>query len=210
MVRTLQSGTSTAIASRKGLFLRNFVWIRARELDDNANDDFFFTDHGYNITINAANARTGVVQSHNYIGDDAPITSVEPMPEKIGIEIALTKIRLNILHSAVEDMVRGHNIRNSQVQIHRGYLAASDRKFVGNLEPRKYGYVESVNVVTGGIGEESYVDIGVVSHAREFTRTSHAKWSHEYMQERSSGDTFLEWNNGTEDVPVWWGEEAKA
>lgn len=210
MVRTLQSGTSTAIASRGWVGIRNFIWIRAREFDDNSNDDFFFTDHGYNITINAANARTGVVQSHNYIGDEKPIIGVESLEEKIGIGIVKKNIRLNILHSAVENMVRGHNIRNSQVQIHRGYLGASDRKFVGNLEPRLYGYVESVNVVTGGIGEESYVDIGVASHAREFTRTSHAKWSHEYMQERSPGDTFLEWVNGTADVPVWWGEESDA
>lgn len=208
MSKSLSNAILTAIGLRKAIIPVEAIWITARELSDNSDDDFFFIDYGENITINADNAKTGDTESHNYIGDGEPIISIDPVPHVIGIEIRTIQVRLNILHPTVENMARGHNLYHAKCQIHRGYLGASDNKFVDDLTPRFLGYVNMPEIILGAEGRPSELRLEIVSHSRQFTRTSHAMWSHEYLNEREDGDTFLEWTNGTEDVPDWWGEES--
>lgn len=207
MVRSLDAATQTAVRDKSRLWRANLVLVTAKDMVTGDPVLFGFTDYGDNITLNIVDAVTGGTVSRSYIGDNAPILSIDPMPYKVGLEVDTTQVVLNPLHPQVELMARGHDIRNAPVQIHRAWLDEGGTP-VAAPRARRVGQVNGAPFETGAVGGQSRLVLRIVSHTRELTRTSLLRWSDESQRQRSD-DRFMRYTGISEDVPVWWGEEAK-
>jgi hypothetical protein len=204
MTRALDVATQTAIRDRSRILPRNFVLVSAKSLVDGSIVLFGFTDYGEDVIVNVVDGETGSTVSRTYSGDNSPILRMDPMPIKIGLEVDTTQVVLSQIHPAVQDMVRGHDVRNAKVQIHRGYLDPNSMLLVAPPRIRRLGQVNGAPILTPEAGSEGSITLKVVSNTREMTRTNSALKSDETQRLRS-GDRFrryssvVKWN-------YWWGE----
>lgn len=204
-MRLLDIETLNAIRDRHAVIPRNFVLVVARSLVDGSAITFGFTDYGEDITTNIVDGRTGAVVSHVFYGDNSPITSIDPISLKVGLEVATTQVVLNPLHPVVELMARGHRLRNAPVQIHRGYLSRESMLLVAPPRCRRLGQVNGAPINTAAVGGTSRLTLKVVSVTRELTRLNSDMRGYE-SQQRRGGDQARKYN-GT--AHVWqshWGE----
>lgn len=207
MVRALDSATQDAVRDTRRLWRANLVLVTAKPIGGGSPVLFGFTDYGDNISLDIVDAVTGGTVNRSYVGDNAPVLGIDPMPYKTGLDVDTTQVELNPLHPQVELMARGHDIRNAPVQIHRAWLDEGGTP-VAAPRARRVGQVNGAPFETGAVGGQSRLVLRIVSHTRELTRTSLLRWSDESQRLRSD-DRFMRYTGITEDVPVWWGEEAK-
>lgn len=204
-MRSLDVATQTAIRDRSKIAIRNFVLVDAKD-DDSDLVRFGFTDYGENVTLNIVDGRTQAVVSRDYYGDDGPLISIDPIPLKIGLEIPTVQVILSNLHPQVQDMIRNHNIRNVQVQIHRAYLDLDSMLPVANPRCRLLGLVNGAPIDTGSMGGSGTATLECVSHTRELTRTNPAKRSDETQKLRAI-DRFRKYGSVAGEWDIFWGEE---
>lgn len=206
MVRSLSTATNTAIANKHQILPRNFLWVAALDFDE-VTQDFFFTDHGFNITINIINAYTGSTQSKNYIGDDQPFhgdQGIPPFPESIGLAVQSITVQMNMTNSSVENMFRGHQLRGVVWQLHRQFLNPATRKFVDTVPPRSWGLVKGSKITEDPEGGHLVGHLDLVTATQELTRTSGFMWSDESVRRARDGDRLLKWADNTQDVDFNW------
>lgn len=204
MVKILDSATQAAIGDRSRIVVRNFILFTAKD----GNGDpvpFGFTDFGEDVQLNVVDGLTGGIVSRTYYGDQAPIQEMDPIPQKIGLEIDTTQVILNPLHPAVQSMYRGHDLRNAPVQIHRAYLSPESMVPVAYPLCRRLGFVNGAPEEAAAAGGTSRLQIEIVSVTRELTRTNPAKRSDETQRLRS-GDRFRRYSGTAYQWPIWWGE----
>lgn len=199
MVRALDVDTQAAIRDRRQLVIRNFVLVSKGE------DAWGFTDFGEDVTLNVVDAVTGSSTSRDYAGDNAPILSIDPIPMKIGLEVNTIEVVLNALQPAVEAMLRGADIRNGVVQIHRGYLDPQTMLLVAPPRARFLGRVNEAPLQTGAADGQGAGTLRVVGATRELSRTNPAKRSDE--QQRLRGGDRLRRYGGITSWDYWWGEK---
>jgi hypothetical protein len=207
MVRPLDIATQAAIRDRRAVIPRNFVLVGP--VVPNAGGDavlFGFTDFGEDIVLNIVDGWTGETVSRTFVGDNAPITAIDQMPLKIGVEIDTVQVTLNKLHPAVNAMVRGHRCRHARVQILRGWLSADSMLPVAPPRIRRLGKLNGDPITTPAIGGAGRVVLKVVSQSRETTRTNPVKASHEFYQRRG-GDQWGRYAGTAGQWPIFWGEE---
>lgn len=199
MVRILDVGTQAAIRDRRQVVIRNFVLVSKGE------DIWGFTDFGEDVTLNVIDAVTGSSTSRAFAGDNSPILSIDPIPMKIGLEVNTIEVVLNALQPAVADMLRGADIRNGVVQIHRGYLDPQSMLLVATPRPRFLGRVNEAPIQAGAVGQPGTGTLRVVGATRELSRTNPAKRSDE--QQRLRGGDRLRRYGGITSWDYWWGEK---
>jgi hypothetical protein len=207
MVRPLDVATQGAIRDRRAVVPRNFVVVGP--VVPIAGGDpvtFGFTDFGEDVAVTILDAWTGNETSYDFFGDNAPITSMDPMPMKIGVEVDTVQVLLNQLHAAVLSLVRGHNCRNARVQIHRGWLSPDSMLLVAAPRQRRRGFVNGAVIETPAVGGAGRVVLKVVSQSRELTRTNPVKASFEFYNRRSD-DQWGRYTGTTRQWPLAWGEE---
>lgn len=206
MVRPLDVATQGAIRDRSRIIPRDFIVCSVRDIATDAPVVFGFTNFGEDVTTNVVDGETGATVSRTFVGDNAPILSMDPIPMKIGVEVDTTEVVLNHLHPAVQSMVRGHNCRNAKVQIHRGYLDGASMLLIAAPRCRRLGQINGTPIVTPAAGGEGSVTLRIVSHTRELTRTNQAMSSDEYYRRRS-GDRINRYAGVAGQWEVFWGEE---
>jgi hypothetical protein len=202
MVKSLDMATQDAIRDRSRVIYRDFVLFTVKDGEGDP-VNFGFTTYGEDVTLNIEDGLTGETVSRTYLGDGAPLQDIEPIPQRIGLEIINIRVTLNPIHAGVQSMFRGHDCRNAPVQVHRIYLDDDTMLPVANPKCRFLGFVNTAPENRGGAGGTSRLDFGLVSRVRELTRTNPAKRSDEQQRLRS-GDRFRRYNGVTR--PVFWGE----
>lgn len=208
MVRPLDVATQGAIRDRSRIIPRDFIFCTVLTFAG-APVVFGFTNFGEDVIANVVDGETGTVRSVTFLGDNAPIVSMDPIPMKIGVEIDTTQVVLNHLHPAVQEMVRGHNCRNAKVQIHRGCLDPVSMLLVANPRCRRLGQINGTPILTPAVGGQGSVTLKVVSHTRELTRINPAKSSDEYYRLRG-GDRINQYAGTAGLWEIFWGETRDA
>lgn len=207
MVRVLDVDTQDAIRDRRAVIPRNFVVVGpVTPIGGGTPVHFGFTDFGEDVAVVILDAWTGIETSYDFFGDNAPITSMDPMPQKIGVEVDTAQVVLNQLHPAVQSLVRGHKCRNAKVQIHRGWLSPESMLLVAPPRPRRRGAVNGTPISTPEAGGAGRVVLKVVSQSRELTRTNPARASFEFYNRRSD-DQWGRYAGTSGQWSIWWGEE---
>lgn len=207
MVSSLDAATQTAVRDRSILIPRNFVLVTVKAIGDPATTTRFgFTDYGEDVTLNIVDGETGSTVSRDYFGDNQPILKMDPMPLKIGLEVDTTQVVLSQIDEHVQSMARGYDIRNANVQIHRGYLDPDSHLLVAAPRIRRLGQINGAPIMTPAAGGEGSITLKIVSHTRELTRINTAKRSDETQRRRGTGDRFRRYGGTAGKWEIFWGE----
>lgn len=195
MVRSLDAATQTAVRAHSRLVIRDLVTIITNA------DTFGFWSEPETVAIAVVSGETGSPVTRTFVGDGA-ILRIDPVPLAMGLEVRTVQVVLSQIHAGVQDMVRGHDIRLADVEIHRAYLDPDTMLPVANPRVRHMGKVNGAPIDTPAAGAEGSITLKIVSHTRELTRTNPAKRSYSQQLLRSSDD-FRRYAGVA--IPVWWG-----
>ena len=166
---------------------------------------------GYWVGIGAVSApvidrRTGIQIVATFHGDGS-IVSVGKIQRTADISVRSTDVVLSQLVPAVNDYLRGTDVRHVPIQIWRGYLDPATKLLVAPAKARLLGFVDEVSFATAASGGESGVTLKCVTTTRELTRINPDVRSHESQQARHSGDDFLADVGTVGERQMFWGQE---
>lgn len=200
-MRSIDVETRDALlaAPELGISVRNFVWF---ELVDGSTFGFH-SDIDPALSLEMIDGQTGNVVTRTYYGDG----SIQRMGQIIlstGLTIRRASLDLSNIHPIVNDMVRGHSVRNARVEIHRGVVSTSTGEFVNRPVIHFNGFVNTAEPVRGIVGSGGGIAVDCASITRELTRTNPAKASDVHQRTRTS-DRFYQYNDIMGDVKVVWG-----
>lgn len=203
-MRALDTDTYNALvaAPDSGISERKFVTFFVRSLDGESTATFPFWNDLDTVTASVLKGDTGTPESRTFHGDGSLI-SIDPVVMTSDLTVQTLRITLSQIHSTVQNMVRGYDIRGARVEVHRGVFDPQTNELAGPIYCRFIGNVNKVNITTPKVGDEGAIEVEVASIARELTRTNPAKKSDE-TQRRRSDDRFYRYV-GVADVDVWWG-----
>lgn len=190
-------------APDNGIRSRDIVYFLVRSLDGQSQKTFVFWNGIDPVAITVIDGATGLAVERDCIGDGA-LLSMDDIPLTSDLTVQTIKVSLSQIHETVQDMVRGYDIRVADVQIHRAAFDPQTNALVAHPLPHFVGKVNKAPISTPASGQEGSIDIDVVGHIRELTRTNAAKKSDE-TQKRRSGDRFRKYNSSSGSVSVFWG-----
>jgi len=206
MVRTLSSQNATALAARR-LIPRDFIWVEARDLETgDIVADGQWSDIGP-ITCDVINPNTGGSVSRTFFGSGT-LTRVSDIILSSTISAQPATITMSQVHDRVEALLRGYDVKQAPVQIHRGLLDIDTRQLVAPAFCRFLGYVDQVKFNTPEEGADGSVTLTCNSHTQEMMRSNPDLRSHESQQLRLIGDAFYQ---DVQVVPMWehfWGKQS--
>jgi hypothetical protein len=190
------------------LELRWMLYIRGLD-GSNAEHDFGFWDGPDNVTATVVKATDPTAtESRAYIGGGSLLSDgVDPIVYQLGLTAQTINVKLSALHSSVQDMVRGYNIRLAEAELHRALFDISTGLIVSTPYPRFCGIIESAPLTDAQVGNEAPVTLSITSISIDLTVTNPATESDEQQKLRSD-DRFRRYSDGANPLAVWWGEKA--
>ena len=143
--------------------------------------------------------------SRSYSGSGKAI-KFEPIVLATGIGVRTTSVELNMIDAAINNLVRGYNLRKAPAERHIGLFDPSSRLVVSQLYPVFVGFVNGAPITTPAVGAGGSVKLQLVSHSRELTRVSTEKCSDASQQKRVSGDRLFQYTGIAGAMTLYWGE----
>lgn len=206
-MRDIDSGTLTALQSGT-IVKRQFVWITAHDLITNDPVSTGFWDDVGNVTATVIDADTQTSTTHDYSGSDK-LVAIDAIPLTDDLTIRQVNVRLNILDTAVNNFVRGYNLRNAGIQIHTGIFNPVTFALVAAAKLEFVGFVDGAPITTPAIGGEAYCELQCTSATLELTRTSSDTRSDESQKARHAGDRFYKYAAVMGQRQIFWGTTGK-
>jgi hypothetical protein len=202
-MRTVDTPTGDWLtnAPEKGLRPRDIVYFLVRSIDGTSTKTYVFWNEIDPVTVTVVDGATGSNVDRDCIGDGA-LLSIDDIPLTSDLTVQTIKISLSQIHATVQEMVRDYDVRIAKVQVHRALFDPQTNALVSHPLPHFVGTVNKASISTPAAGQEGSIDLEVVGHIRELTRTNAAKKSDE-TQKRRSGDRSRRYNGTT--PPIFWG-----
>lgn len=204
-MRSVDGATSDYLQARAGLVARDFLWLEGRNRTTGATEAVGFWSDLDTVTVTVVSGQTGLQVARDYTGSGSLI-AIDPIPLTADLTIPQVRIRLSPIDEAVEIAIRGYEPRQAVVEIHRGLFDLDTRALVAPPLPHFVGRVEKAPIATPAVGGEGGVELTVVGHINELTRTNPAKKSDE-SQRRRADDRFYRYASVVKNWPIYWGEE---
>lgn len=185
---------------------RWMLWIRGSDNSGTAKTFGFWTGAD-DVTVTVVKATDpGSTESRAYIGSGSLLSDgVDPITYQLGIVAQTINVKLSQIHSSVQDMVRGANIRLAEAELHRALFDVATGEIVSTPFPRFYGIIEGAPVNTPAVGGDGSITLAITSVSIDLTRTNPALKSDEATKLRS-GDRFRQYSGVTGQYTVDWGE----
>lgn len=206
-MRSLSNSNQVAL-NANALVARDFIWFVARDRTTGAPVSVGFWSDIENVSsVPVIDPETGLTVTRNFLGMGGLI-SVDDIPAVSNIQVQDVHIRMSQLDEAVANVVRGYDVKQARVEIHRGLFDPLSRLLVDPAYPRFVGFVNTIEIQTGTEepGSEGFVDLTCVSHTQEFTRSNPSTRSHADQQLRAPGDMFFVDAAVVGDWKKTWGE----
>lgn len=204
-MRTVSPATADALqnAPNSGIKPRTLILFTAKELGTGVEVPFGFHTDIDTLAIDVRNGETGLDETHTYFGDGA-VKSVSRIPLVVGLTVRRVTIELSNIHEQVNLMVRGHDVRNAKVQIHRGLRDPITNEWVDVADCHFMGTVTRADPQRPGVGGDGGISVDVAGIVTELTRTNPAKMADSFQVSRSS-DRFFRYVDIMGDTKVVWG-----
>jgi len=198
-MRSYPPATAAAFGSRGGLVVRVLVWIVARNRTTGAQEaaGFWNGEEDRGFTIDGA--------QRVYTGAGG-LLSVDPIVMRAGLSVQMQRLSLSGVSEAVEDVVRGYDVRLAPIEIHRALYHPETGALIDAPHRVFKGTVDEIELRTPEAGGTATVTVSAASSLRALTRGLALKKSHESQQLRQ-GDQFRRYADVSGRVTVWWGEE---
>ncbi|PYE89573.1 hypothetical protein [Phyllobacterium leguminum] len=206
-MRSVDIATAAAYQSRRAHIPRYFVWIEAKNRSTGGLEMMGLWNGEDTVTVTVVDPGTGLPSTRVYHAGGS-LLNIDPIPAVSDLSVRTIQIGLSQINAAVQQAIRGYDVRLAKVQIHRGLLDLETRLLVGNPLSLWDGQVNGAPVDTPAVGEEGGIALSVVSHTRMLTRTNPAKRSDE-TQKLRGGDRARRYSGVAGEWAFWWGEEKK-
>lgn len=190
------------LTARQPFIVRHLVWISARNRGSGAVETIglWTGDDHQDITVD------GTVRT--YYGA-AGIARMEPLTCGVGTDVRRTRLSLSPMAPEVEQAIRGYDVRQAPVQIHRLLVDPETMRSIGTPVLRLVGWIDGVEMTTAAGGEEWRCEVTLVTSARAGTRSLSLKKSDasQRLRKTASGaeDRFYQYADVSGAVPVRWG-----
>lgn len=188
---TYDAASLAALALRQQI-IRWHVWITPRDLTTGelvAASGFWTGESAY--AFNVIDGQTGATVARTYSGS-GKISDIDQIVLEAGIGIRTVQVRLNMIDTAINNFVRGYQLRKAPAEIHLGLLDIETRNPVAAFRPRFVGEVNKATLSTGAIfGLGGGCTLELVSDTRHLSKISGDKRSDENQQKRAPGDRFF-------------------
>lgn len=188
-MRQISSANATALAARQ-LVARDFLWIVARSLSTGAAFPYGFWSDVGDITAEVINPDTGTAVARDFEGSGTLI-QISDIPLVSNLTVQNVSISMSQLDPAVENIIRGYDMKQARVEVYRGLFNPASRLMVAPAVNRFVGFVDEVTIHTPKEGDAGNIELSCVSNAQEFTRSNPDTRSHDSQKLRSSTDTFF-------------------
>lgn len=202
-MRTIDTPTLTALQSGS-LVLRDFVWIVGKNRSTGVDESIGISNDSHDMSVQVIDGISGSVVTRTYIGGGALPLSISPIPLVSDLTIRSVRITLSQISSAIDTAIRQYDPRFAHVEIHRGLFDPATRALIAPPYPHFVGQMNGAPITTPAVGGEGSVEVTVVSHSRELTRTNAAKKSDE-TQRRRGGDRFRRYSDVAKEWNIPWG-----
>lgn len=195
---------SQHLIDRKPILVAWLVWITGRNRVTGAVESLglWTGDDHQEIAVGG--------QLRTYYGAGG-LVSLDPIRAGVGTDIRETRLRLAPMAAEVEQEVKGYEVRQAPIEVHRLVIDPTTMQGVGGPVLRLRGWINKLNDITAGEGGEGRLDVTVVSSARAGTKTLALKKSDATGQLRTlpggGPDRFFQYSDVSGAVPVKWGQK---
>ncbi len=202
-MRSLSAPNLAALQDRR-LVARDFLWIVARTYDTGAAYSYGFWSDVGNISAPMVDPDTGSDVVRNFEGAGTLI-SVSDIPLVSNISVRNATITLSQIDEGVASLVRGYDLKQARVQIHRGLFSPVNRGLVASAFCRFVGFVDEIEIVTPSEDDAGQITLTCASHTQEMTRSNPDTRSNESQKRRSVSDNFFQDTTTVGDWEFFWG-----
>ncbi|EFM60785.1 Hypothetical protein BIBO2_0232 [Brucella sp. BO2] len=172
------------------LVARDFLWLVARDRSTGALFSYGFWSDVGDVQAPMLNPNTGLAETRNFEGAGTLI-QISDVPLVANLTIQTITIEMSQIDEAVNNIVRGYDLKQGQVEVYRGLFSPVTRQLVAPAVNRFIGYVDHIEINTPKEGDEGSVTLTCASHSQEFTRYNPSTRSHEDQKRRDPDDDFF-------------------
>lgn len=202
-MRNLSAANYAALQARE-LVARDFLWIVARERATRAPFPYGFWSDVGDVSAPVLNPNTGLAETRNFEGSGTLI-QISDIPLVANLTVQTITVTMNQIDDAVQNIVRGYDLKQAPVEVYRGLFSPASRQIVAPAVNRFIGYVDQVEISTPKEGDEGAITLTCASHSHEFTRYNPATRSHEDQKLRDPNDDFFIDASTVGDWEHFWG-----
>lgn len=188
-MRNLSAENYAALQARE-LVARDFLWLVARNRSTGASFSYGFWSDVGDVSAPMLNPNTGLSETRNFEGSGTLI-QISDIPLVANLTVQTITVSVNQIDPAVENIVRGYDLKQARVEVYRGLFSPVSRQLVAPAINRFIGYVDQVEINTPKEGEEGGITLTCASHSHEFTRYNPSTRSHEDQKLRDPDDDFF-------------------
>lgn len=206
-MRSLSAENLAALNARQ-LILRDFLWIVVRSFETgDPVADGVWSGLGQR-TFDVINPNTGGTTSRTYFGS-GNLVQISAIPLVANVTVQSVTIKLSQVADRMNELVRGYDCDQAQVEIHRGlFQKANPRVMVAPAFCRFVGFVDKLDIKTPAEGGDGAVTLTCKSHTQELRRANADMRSHESQQLRLAGDAFFADSHVAPSWDQFWGRAA--
>ncbi len=204
-MRNLSAENYAALQARQ-LVARDFLWLVARDRSTGANFSYGFWSDVGDVSAPMLNPNTGLAETRNFEGSGTLI-QISDIPLVANLTVQTITVSVNQIDPAVENIVRGYDLKQARVEVYRGLFSPVSRQLVAPAINRFIGFVDEIEIKTPKEGEEGSVTLTCASHSHEFTRYNPSTRSHEDQKKRDPDDDFFVDASTVGEWEHFWGQK---
>lgn len=189
-MRSISSENQAALEAR-ALVARDFMWIVARNREDNTPETVGFWSDVDDVTAEVVDPDTGFAVARDFYGSGTLI-SIDPIPLVSNLTVQTVTVRMSQIVELVQQAVRDYDCKQARIEIHRGLFSPATRKMVAPAECRFVGFIDLIEIKTPSENEAGGVEMTCNSHTQELLRSNPDTRSHESQILRSATDNFFQ------------------
>jgi hypothetical protein len=205
MARNISPENQDALEGRV-LVARDFLWIVARNRDDNSPEAVGFWSDVDDVSAEVLNPDTGLAVMRNFYGSGTLI-AIDPIPLVSNLTVQTVNVRMSQIDELVAQAVRLYDCKQARVEIYRGLFSPVSRQMVAPAECRFVGFIDVIEIKTPSENEDGGVNLTCNSHTQELLRSNPDTRSHESQILRNPTDNFFQDAATVGDWEHYWGRK---
>ncbi|MBZ5760283.1 hypothetical protein LAV84_06940 [Rhizobium sp. VS19-DR104.2] len=204
-MRTLSANNYAALQARR-LVARDFLWLKVRTLLEGAPFEYGFWSDVSNVSAPILDPNTGLAVTRNFEGSGTLI-QISDIPLVSNLTVQNITITMSQLDDGVANIVRGYDLKQAGVEIHRGLFDPDTRQLIDAAIPRFVGFVDEVVITTPKEGDEGAIELTCAPHTQELFRSNPETRSQDSQVLRRGDDNFFQDTTTVGDWEFFWGRK---
>ncbi len=193
-------------ARDRGIVPRRFLYVTAKDRSAGAPAGIGLWTGDEDINVTLISGITGQEVMRTYYG--ARNLVIPAIPRVSDMTIQTITVTMSQIADAVQQLIRGYDVRLAKAEIHDGLLDPVTRQLVSPPELSFLGEVDGAPIETPAVGGQGKASLKLVSDAISMLARKNPRKSSYEGQRRRAGD---EWGLYASTVATWkipWGQKS--